>query len=88
MGSWTLKPEKRLRSKQERFATRRQIGGALDPREGQCAACYAPIQCKLRGECGAANCTVSLNVPVCNCWQYRRSALTGGWKCPLHGQQW
>ena len=24
----------------------------------------------------------------CNCSQYRRGALTAGWRCPVHGQQW
>lgn len=25
--------------------------------------------------------------PVCNCSKYRRGQLTGGWQCPVHGQQ-
>ena len=24
---------------------------------------------------------------LCNCGQYKRGATTGGWFCPLHGQQ-
>ena len=26
--------------------------------------------------------------PVCNCGFHRRGELTGGWQCPVHGQQW
>ena len=25
--------------------------------------------------------------PQCNCGGYRRGQLTGGWICPIHGQQ-
>jgi hypothetical protein len=24
----------------------------------------------------------------CNCSRYRKGELTGGWQCPIHGQQW
>lgn len=58
--------------------------------EGPCALCRDAIGCKLRGCCGAANCTVAIPADgkICNCWQYRRGELTAGWACPQHGQQW
>jgi hypothetical protein len=26
--------------------------------------------------------------PMCNCAVHRQGQSTGGWQCPVHGQQW
>jgi hypothetical protein len=31
---------------------------------------------------------VSVTLPVCNCGSHKRGERTGGWSCPMHGNQW